>query len=122
VTAVVDNPGVTGKVMGTRVLRVEDPALLTGESRYTDDIVVPGALHVRIVRSSVAHARIVSIDTTAALAEPGVVAVVTGPPAVINAIVDALSHLGVTDITMPATPERVWATMQEAAVTQGDAR
>ena len=65
-------------VMGTRVLRKEDPALLTGESRFTDDLVVPGALHLRIVRSPVAHARIRSIDTTAARAHPGVVAVLTG--------------------------------------------
>jgi carbon-monoxide dehydrogenase large subunit len=79
VTAVLGDEVVADKVMGTRVLRKEDPALLTGESRFTDDLVVPGALHVRIVRSPVAHARIRSIDTTAALAQPGVVAVFTGP-------------------------------------------
>jgi aerobic carbon-monoxide dehydrogenase large subunit len=74
VTAVLGNT-----VMGTRVLRKEDPALLTGESRFTDDLTVAGALHVRIVRSPVAHARIRSIDATAARAHPGVVAVLTGP-------------------------------------------
>jgi carbon-monoxide dehydrogenase large subunit len=79
VTAVLGDAPVAVKVMGTRVLRVEDPALLTGESRFTDDLVVPGALHVKIVRSPVAHARIRSIDTSAALAQPGVVAVLTGP-------------------------------------------
>ena len=36
------------------------------------------------------------------------------PPAVINAVVDALSHLGVTDVQMPATPERVWRAIEEA--------
>lgn len=108
-------------VVGTRVLRTEDPALLTGESRFTDDLVVPGALHVRLVRSPVAHARIRSIETTAALTNPlgvkgiGEAGTIASTPAVINAVVDALSHLGVTDISMPATPERVWAAIQEAA-------
>ena len=39
---------------------------------------------------------------------------IAAAPAVINAVVDALSHLGVTDIQMPATPERVWRAIQEA--------
>jgi carbon-monoxide dehydrogenase large subunit len=39
---------------------------------------------------------------------------IASPPAVINAIVDALSHLGVTDLERPATPERVWKAIQEA--------
>jgi carbon-monoxide dehydrogenase large subunit len=39
---------------------------------------------------------------------------IAAPPAVINAVVDALSHLGVTDVPMPATPERVWRAIQEA--------
>ncbi len=65
-------------VMGTRQLRREDPPLLTGEALFVDDLVVPGALHVKLVRSPHAHARIVSIDTAPALAVPGVVAVLTG--------------------------------------------
>ena len=39
---------------------------------------------------------------------------IASPPAVVNAIVDALSHLGVTDVERPATPERVWKAIQEA--------
>ena len=39
---------------------------------------------------------------------------IASPPAVINAVIDALSHLGVTDIDMPATPERVWRAIQDA--------
>ena len=39
---------------------------------------------------------------------------IASPPAVINAVVDALSHLGVTDVARPATPERVWNAIQEA--------
>ena len=75
---VADAPPAGGGVVGTRRLRREDPALLTGEARYVADLQVPGALHAALVRSSVAHARIASIDTAAARAMPGVVAVFTG--------------------------------------------
>jgi aerobic carbon-monoxide dehydrogenase large subunit len=64
-------------VLGTRVLRKEDPALLTGEARYTDDLVIPGALHLAVLRSHHAHARITHIDPSAARGLPGVVAVYT---------------------------------------------
>jgi aerobic carbon-monoxide dehydrogenase large subunit len=73
-----DAPPAGGGVIGTRRLRLEDPALLTGEARYVADLQVPGALHAALVRSSVAHARIASIDTAAAQAMAGVVAVFTG--------------------------------------------
>ena len=65
-------------VMGTRLVRKEDPALLSGEARFVDDLVVPGALYAALVRSSQAHARIRSIDVSAARAMPGVVEVFTG--------------------------------------------
>jgi carbon-monoxide dehydrogenase large subunit len=65
--------------VGTRMLRREDPRLLTGEARYVDDLHIPGALWLGMVRSTMAHARIRSIDTTDALAMPGVRAVYTGP-------------------------------------------
>ncbi len=64
--------------VGTPVRRREDPALLSGEARFVDDLVVSGALHFALVRSPVAHARIRSVDTTAAASMPGVVAVFTG--------------------------------------------
>jgi len=67
-----------GGVMGTRRLRREDPALLTGEAKFVADLVVPGAVHVALVRSTVAHARIVSIDASPARTMPGVLDVVTG--------------------------------------------
>ncbi len=66
------------RVLGTRVLRKEDPALLTGEARFTDDLVIPGALHLAVLRSPYAHARITSIDVSPALALPGIVAAYTG--------------------------------------------
>ncbi|WP_255574161.1 molybdopterin cofactor-binding domain-containing protein [Cryobacterium sp. TMT2-23] len=61
-----------------RIQRKEDPRFVRGKGHYVDDIVLPGMLHGAILRSPVAHARIVSIDTSAALAHPGVVAVITG--------------------------------------------
>ncbi|GGO31673.1 aerobic carbon-monoxide dehydrogenase large subunit [Micromonospora parathelypteridis] len=61
-----------------RMLRKEDPRFLRGRGRYVDDVQLPGMLHLAILRSPVAHARIVSIDTSAAEASPGVKAVVTG--------------------------------------------
>ncbi|MEU5549800.1 MULTISPECIES: aerobic carbon-monoxide dehydrogenase large subunit [unclassified Micromonospora] len=61
-----------------RMLRKEDPRFVRGRGRYVDDVQLPGMLHLAILRSPVAHARIVSIDTSAAEASPGVKAVVTG--------------------------------------------
>ncbi|WP_269810049.1 aerobic carbon-monoxide dehydrogenase large subunit [Kineosporia sp. NBRC 101677] len=60
------------------MLRKEDPRFVRGRGRYCDDVQLPGMLHLAILRSPVAHARIVSIDTTAAEAMPRVKAVVTG--------------------------------------------
>jgi carbon-monoxide dehydrogenase large subunit len=71
-------PATPQTVLGQRLLRREDPVLLTGEARYTNDLDVPGALHLAVVRSPYAHARIASIDTSAATAADGVVAVYTG--------------------------------------------
>ena len=65
-------------VLGTRLLRKEDPVLLTGEARYTNDLNVPGALHLAVLRSPYAHARILSVDVSAAAAMPGVVAAYSG--------------------------------------------
>ncbi len=64
--------------MAQPVRRVEDPRLLLGHGRYTDDIAVAGALHGVVLRSGYAAARIVSIDVEAARAAPGVHAVYTG--------------------------------------------
>jgi aerobic carbon-monoxide dehydrogenase large subunit len=61
-----------------RMLRKEDPRFLRGLGRYCDDINLPGMLHLAILRSPVAHARILSVDVSAAQAHPKVKAVVTG--------------------------------------------
>ncbi len=57
--------------------RIEDPRLLKGGGRYTDDIAMPGAAHGHVLRSPHAAARILAIDTAPALAVPGVLAVIT---------------------------------------------
>ena len=61
-----------------RLLRKEDPRLIRGMGQFVDDISLPGMLHMAILRSPMAHARIVSIDKSAAEAHPNVVAVITG--------------------------------------------
>ncbi|MFQ5682750.1 MAG: xanthine dehydrogenase family protein molybdopterin-binding subunit [Candidatus Binatia bacterium] len=66
------------KLVGTKVKRREDPRLVRGLARYVDDIDLPNILHVAILRSPFAHARIKSIQTDSALKFPGVVSVVTG--------------------------------------------
>ncbi len=63
---------------GHAVRRIEDPVLITGRGQFTDDVTLPGQTHLVFLRSPYAHARIVGIDTAAALALPGVLAVYTG--------------------------------------------
>ncbi|MFL5990710.1 MAG: xanthine dehydrogenase family protein molybdopterin-binding subunit, partial [Rubrobacteraceae bacterium] len=66
------------KYVGGGVRRKEDPALITGQATWVDNIKLPGMLHAAVLRSPFAHARITSIDTSAAEEQPGVVAVFTG--------------------------------------------
>ena len=63
---------------GHAVRRIEDPALVTGQGRFVDDCTEPGCASLALLRSPHAHARIVSIDASAALEQPGVLAVYTG--------------------------------------------
>lgn len=75
----------TKSALGGAVRRREDPALIQGLGRYTDDITPQGTLHVAFTRSPFAHAKVTSIDTSAAKAADGVVAVYTH---------DDVAHLG----------------------------
>lgn len=70
----------TGKSgwIGRPMARVEDDRLLRGQGRYVDDLALPHALEAAFLRSPEAHARLVSVDVSAALAAPGVTAVWTG--------------------------------------------
>jgi carbon-monoxide dehydrogenase large subunit len=82
------------RLIGSAVKRVEDPRLVTGAGTYIGDLSPTGVLHAQFVRSPYAHAKLTSIDTTAAAALPGVVAVFTG--ADVNAGFNALpgaSHI-----------------------------
>jgi aerobic carbon-monoxide dehydrogenase large subunit len=67
-----------GKGIGQPVRRREDLRLVTGQGCYTDNLSLPGQVHAAVVRSPHAHAIIRSVDKTAALALPGVIAVLTG--------------------------------------------
>src|SRR4030081_3347809 len=64
--------------IGESIKRKEDDRFIRGKGNYLDDVVLPGMLHMAINRSPFAHAKIKSINTAAAQAVPGVVAVVTG--------------------------------------------
>ncbi|MCZ6754171.1 MAG: aerobic carbon-monoxide dehydrogenase large subunit [Gemmatimonadetes bacterium] len=64
--------------MGHSMKRKEDPRFIRGQGKYIDDMQLPGMLYMDIVRSPYAHAKIKSINTEAALAVPGVLAVITG--------------------------------------------
>ncbi len=74
----VDETEPSAGVIGASLPRKEDGPLLTGEARFADDLRRTGALHACVVRSSLAHARIVAVAVDEALAAPGVVDVVTG--------------------------------------------
>jgi carbon-monoxide dehydrogenase large subunit len=67
-----------GGHVGWAMRRKEDPRLITGQARYIDDISLPGMLWAALIRSPEAHAKIVSIDSAAAKARPGIHAVFTG--------------------------------------------
>ncbi len=82
-TAVDETPAVPISAAGNpigfgRMLRKEDVRFVRGHGNYVDDIALPGMLHAAILRSPFAHAKIVSIDTSAAEAHPKVKAVITG--------------------------------------------
>jgi aerobic carbon-monoxide dehydrogenase large subunit len=84
--------------IGKPVLRKEDARLLTGGGCYSDDVNLPGQAYTCFVRSPHAHARITRIDATAALATPGVIAVLTGR----DAAADGVRPL--THSPMPGNP------------------
>jgi aerobic carbon-monoxide dehydrogenase large subunit len=85
-----------GRYIGRPMPRFEDLRLLRGAGRYTDDISVPGEAFAVFVRASHAHAEITGIDTAAARASPGVLAVLTGADYV------AEGHIGMSHFPNPA--------------------
>ncbi|MGY1785657.1 xanthine dehydrogenase family protein molybdopterin-binding subunit [Geodermatophilus sp. SYSU D00698] len=85
------------KEVGKARRRKEDARLITGRTTWTDNMVLPGMLHLSVVRSPVAHARITSIDVSAAKEAPGVVAVFTGR--------DLADEQGSIPCAWPVTPD-----------------
>ncbi len=81
------------QLVGARVQRREDPRLITGHGRFVDNVTRPGMAHLAVVRSPYAHARVRSIDASAAKRLPGVLGVFT-----------AKDFRGVLSGTMPVTP------------------
>ena len=74
--SVLDRPN---NYIGRSVPRPNARRLLSGQGRFVDDVTLPRMLHVAFMRSPYAHANILSIDTSAADADPGVVRIVAGP-------------------------------------------
>jgi aerobic carbon-monoxide dehydrogenase large subunit len=117
-------------IMGTRVVRVEDPVFLTRGATYTDDLTderLSGALHLTFVRSPLAHARITGVDATAAREAPGVVAVITAdemdlsPTKHFPAVPDAMARPWLAKDTVRFVGEPVAAVLTEQAYQGEDA-
>jgi carbon-monoxide dehydrogenase large subunit len=85
--------------VGNARRRKEDQRLITGRTKWTDNITLPGMLHLAMVRSPFAHARILSVDTSAAKQAPNVVAVFSGA--------DVAEEQGVLANAWPITPDQV---------------
>ena len=77
-TAQTDETQAATPEFGRARLRKEDERLITGQTNWTDNIQLPGMLHIAFLRSPFAHARITSVDVSAARNEPGVIAAYSG--------------------------------------------
>jgi carbon-monoxide dehydrogenase large subunit len=107
-TAVDDRPA--GAEIGQSRKRKEDYHLITGRTTWTDNMTLPGMVHLAILRSPMAHAKITSIDTTEAKSRPGVIAVYTGQ--------DFAETQGNLPCAWPVTPDMVNPGAPSLAVTQ----
>jgi carbon-monoxide dehydrogenase large subunit len=94
--------------LGKARLRKEDARLVTGQTSWTDNLVLPGMLHMAFVRSPMAHARITSVDLSAARAAPGVIAAFSGG--------DFASEQGSMPCVWPVTPDIVMPAYPPMAV------
>src|SRR3954452_23868410 len=94
-----ESPGGLAKEVGQARRRKEDARLITGRTTWTDNMVLPGMLHIAVVRSPVAHAKITAVDVSAAAGAPHVVAVFTGR--------DFAEEQGSIPCAWPVTPDMV---------------
>src|SRR5207342_74234 len=85
--------------LGQGRLRKEDAKLLTGQTNWTDNITLPGMLHIAFLRSPYAHARITAVDVSAARRQPGVIAAFAGA--------DFAAEQGSLPCAWPVTPDIV---------------
>ncbi len=85
--------------LGRSRLRKEDQRLITGQTNWTDNIRLPGMLHIAFLRSPYAHARITAVDVSAALGQPGVIAAYAGA--------DFAAEQGSLPCAWPVTPDIV---------------
>src|SRR5262245_19933348 len=108
-------PSKSNTLVGSPVERVEDLRFWRGRGQYVDDIVREGLLHAAILRSSMAHGRIRSIDTTAALARTGVHTVITA--AEVLAAFGAVPVIPMRQEQMP-----VFKPYEQPAIAQGKVR
>lgn len=104
----------SGTLIGKRVPKIDAPEKASGKTHYIHDIDLPGQLHAKILRSSEVHARIVSIDTSAAKALPGVHAVITA------ADVPWQRPIGVAKDHLPLKTDRVRSPRDEIAAVAAD--
>jgi len=104
--------------IGTRTKRVEGFEMVTGSMRYTEDLQMPGMLHARLLVSPYPKAKIVRIDTHAALAVPGVVAVVTSAD-LARLGKDARALLADSQTSYTGEPAAVLVAESEAAAVDG---
>ncbi|MCF6744455.1 xanthine dehydrogenase family protein molybdopterin-binding subunit [Blastococcus sp. KM273128] len=109
-TAVEDRTEAPAAEIGKARRRKEDARLITGRTTWTDNMVLPGMLHLAVVRSPVAHAKISSVDVSAAADAPGVVAVFTGA--------DLAEEQGSLPCAWPVTPDMVNPGHPSIAVTE----
>src|SRR5881296_2706005 len=86
-------------IIGTRVSRVDSPAKVSGQAKYTYDVHRPGMLYGKVLRSPYAHAKVMSVDTSAAEKMPGVKAVhvVQGPGSNIHWAGDEIAAVAAID-------------------------
>jgi len=114
----------TTRIFGSGIKRREDPRLITGKARYTDDMNLPGMVYMAVVRSPYAHARVRNVDTAAARHAPGVVAVFTGQDVEMN--VPTAWLVPNSDLKTPAHPvlakDRVRYTGDGVAIVLADTR
>jgi carbon-monoxide dehydrogenase large subunit len=99
------------KTIGQRIRRIEDSDLLRGKARFVDDFHIDGMLHAAFVRSPHAHAKIISIDKTDALAMPGIRVILTR---------DDIRTKTVTDRLTVALPDRSYKQQRDRLVLAGD--